>query len=133
MDSGYEIQVENRVELNASDVRRAKRVALDSKKLFEKELRNLVLKNLDGKISYEDQQKKQKELLELKTQIESFGSSIQARSNVGANKLSLKDKKEMHHLANSGIYTQDEVADIFITNQAQVSRYANKPSDYFEK
>lgn len=131
-NSAYVAQAEQNAEMNATDARRAKRITLDSEKLFDKKLRNLVFEQLNGNITFNEQFKKQQELLKLKSEIENFGSVIKVV--VGKQKeLSMKEKQEMHHLAKSNIYTQKEVADIFDTNQAQVSRYANKEPKYFDK
>jgi len=132
-ESEYVSRVEQRVELKATDVRRAKRVVVDTEKLFEKELKQIVLDSLHGKIDMDEQFKRQQKLLDLKTKIETFGSNIEEKASLDSKKLSLKEKKEMHHLANSDIYTQQEIADIFGTNQAQVSRYAKKPSSFFNE
>ncbi|MDZ5516646.1 hypothetical protein [Vibrio fluvialis] len=129
----YIQQAEQAVTYSAQDTRRAKKVVVDTRKLFEKKLQQLTFDQLNGTIDFDEQFKRQNELMALKTKIEEFSGSVGTSDSSGSSDLSMDAKKEMHHLANSGLYTQEEVAEIFDSNQAQVSRYKNKPSSYFDK
>ncbi|MFA0026466.1 hypothetical protein AB4369_26590, partial [Vibrio sp. 10N.261.49.A5] len=121
---------QRQAQYDSTDVRKSKRIALDSEKLFKKKLDQMTTAVLAGEMSHDEQLKKQTELLSLKSNVERFSAQVESSVELGKSGLSKNEWKEVHHLSNSGLYTQKEVASIYGVDQGQVSKYKNKPTSY---